>query len=293
MRRLLVCVTIASACLMSLWIAMTAWALAIRPTAPTALAAQVDAVVIGRVMALEDTDVPAPSFPGAKDKVNYRIAVVRVTEAIKGAKGKDTLRVGYVAPQPVQPARPGFVRPTLRRPSVNVAVGLQGLFYLNERADQKFYVLPAYFSFSDSQNPKYADEVKQVKKAIKLLENPIAGLKSGDAQDRLLTAGMLIGQYRTPRPGLGQGKTEPIGAEESKLILSVIADADWNRPYRFGETSPQMLFNQLGVTAKDGWTPQNFQNPQQYSTAVRDWVRQHRDTYHIQRFVHDNPAEGR
>ena len=39
-----------------------------------------------------------------------------------------------------------------------------------------------------------------VKRCVKLLEKPTAGLKSKDASDRLLTASLLINRYRTAPP---------------------------------------------------------------------------------------------
>ena len=284
MRRLLAVGVCASLCLAGpLW----ARAMMIAPPAGPVKLAQADAVVLGRVVGLEDRDVAAAPLPGALNKVNYRVAVVKVSEIIKGAKGADTLRVAFIAPQPVVPPRPGpgGIRPFIRRgPVLNLAPGQEGLFYLTKHATESFYVLPAYYSFTNGQAANYGPELTLARKTVKLLADPMAGLKSADAQDRLLTAGLLIGQYRNRKPG--PVKTEPIGAEESKLILSALLDTDWNRPFRLGEMSPQMTFNQLGLTPADGWTyPRTVRTPQDINNAMRDWLRQHRDTYRIHRFV--------
>src|SRR6516162_447515 len=112
----------------------------------------------------------------------------------------------------------------------------------------------------------------------------MAGLKSKDAQERLMTAGLLIARYRTPQPGAA--KTEPIDGEESKLILTILADADWSQPFRFGQMSPQQMFGQLNLTKEDGWVPpQNIRTPQDYGNAARTWLREHANTYRIKRFV--------
>jgi hypothetical protein len=54
-------------------------------------------------------------------------------------------------------------------------------------------------------------------------------------------------------------------------------------PFTF-QMMPQSLFYQLGATDKDGWTPPK--NPQANQVeAAKKWVKEHADTYRIQRFV--------
>jgi hypothetical protein len=294
MRRLLGVGAFASLCLAGLATPLAARAMLIRPPAGPGKLVQADTVVVGKVMGLEDQDVSATApFPGATNKVSYRIAVVKVSDAIRGAKGKGTIRVGFIAPAPAPVVPPGGgIRPFIRRPlGVNLSPGQDGLFYLAKHPTESFYTLPAYYSFTSSQTPAFAEEVKTARKAAKLLDDPVAGLKSTDAQDRLLTAGLLLGQYRTAR-GFPP-KTEPVGAEESKLILSAILSADWNRPVRFGDMNPQQLFFQLGLTPKDGWQQRPFPNIQDQYNAMREWLREHRDTYRIQRFVAANQGASR
>src|SRR5262245_36335608 len=79
-------------------------------------AAQADAIVVGRVVALEPKDIEVAGPGGAK--TTYRIAVVNVTESVAGAKGVKSVRVGFVPPpmggaDPAigairRPIRPGF-----------------------------------------------------------------------------------------------------------------------------------------------------------------------------------------
>jgi hypothetical protein len=239
---------------------------------------------VGRVVALEDKDIAVSPFPGAPNKVDYRIAVVKVNEAIKGAKGKDTIRIGFQAPP--QPGKIGgpIIRPGIGRFNVNLTVGQDGLFYLAKHHQENFFVLPAFYSFSSSQNADFAKEVALSKKIVKLLDDPVAALKSKDAEERLLAASALITRYRSPRPG--QNKTEPIDAAESKLILTALSDADWSQPFQFGKEHPMQLFNQLNLTNKDGWVPpQQVKTPQDFQNAARAWVREHAGTYRIQRYV--------
>ena len=80
------------------------------------------------------------------------------------------------------------------------------------------------------------------------------------------------------------GQEELIDAEESKLILQAITNAQWGQ-VKFGQPNPQMLFFQLGIGAKDGFTPpMKLAGPDDMRNAVQAWIRTHAD-YRIKRFV--------
>jgi hypothetical protein len=246
--------------------------------------AQADAVVVGKLGKVEEKNVSATAFPGAKDKVEYQVLKLQVEDGILGAKKGDEIRLGFVPPPPTPPG----VIVTGSRPVV-YSTGQEGLFFLSRHHDESFYVAPMYFSLIDKKNPTYAKDLELTKRCVKLLEDPMAGLKSKEAEDRLITAGMLINRYRS-RPGgpNPNPKTEPIAADESKLILHTLADADWamkntpGDPFGF-QMMPQNLFGLLGLTDKDGWTqPKDFKDVPE---AARKWLKEHADTYRIQRFV--------
>lgn len=239
-----------------------------------------EAVFVGRVTELEPIDVEAKRFPGAKDTVKWRIAVVKINQGIRGVKDEKTIRVGFipfVAPKPGQPIVSGGGR------SPQLTVGQDGLFMINKHADGKFYVAPDYGYFVPSQDQKFAEEVKTAKKVVTILADMKTALKSNDAGDRLLAAAIAVGKYRTQKPPFPNAE-EPIDVAESKLILNAIVSAKWG-PVRFGETNPQMLFFQLGVTEKDGWkAPRITKSPEDLRIAVQAWMRDHPD-YRIKRFV--------
>ena len=48
-------------------------------------------------------------------------------------------------------------------------------------------------------------------------------------------------------------------------------------------TGPQQVFFRLGLTEKDGWTPPK--DYKQFPEAASRWLKDHADTYRIQRFV--------
>ena len=116
----------------------------------------------------------------------------------------------------------------------------------------------------------------------------MAVLKGKNADDRFLTAAMLIARYRTPRPG--ETKTEAIDAEESKLILQALADADWTvkpAPGILGlqTMNPQNIFYRLNLTPQDGWTQPT--DVKDVPDAAKQWLKDNAEKYRIQRFVAD------
>ena len=70
--------------------------------------AHADVVVVGKVTAIEEKTVSVALAPGAKDKVEYRIAVIKVQDDLLGAKGLTHIKVGFIVPKerPPRPASP-------------------------------------------------------------------------------------------------------------------------------------------------------------------------------------------
>src|SRR5262245_13759981 len=137
MRRLLLLGAFAAGALAVLASGVPARALAIAlPVVQgPARVAQAEAIVVGRVVALEDKDVKV-------GEMMYRIAVVQVTEVIKGTK-EQMVKVGFVAPPvnqpnpnpvpvPIRPGRrPGFGGPQYQ-------IGQDGMFFLSKGPEGKF-----------------------------------------------------------------------------------------------------------------------------------------------------------
>jgi hypothetical protein len=262
--------------------ALPARALVVAPPPPGPnRVANADVIVVGRVVGIEPKDIQALS--GADIKTTYRIAVVNVSDVVKGGKETRSVRVAFIPPPENVNLNPKFIR---QRPfgNVQLAVGQDGLFFLTKHHQENFYLTPNFYDFvANNPGGNFEKEVGEAKKAARLLENPMAGLKSGNADDRFTTAAMLIARHRNPR--YSGGKTEAIPAEESKLILKAILEGKWNQPRVFGQQGPFELFQQLGLTAKDGWQPMNVQNVQDLHKAAQEWLQKNGDTYRIQRFI--------
>src|SRR5689334_12392153 len=98
MRRVLFGGVLALAGVAFLAAVVPARALVIAPPPGPMRAAKAEVIVVGRIIALEEKDVSAQQFPKATQNVNYRIAVVTVSEVIKGKKELKTIRLGFIPP---------------------------------------------------------------------------------------------------------------------------------------------------------------------------------------------------
>src|SRR4051812_32739446 len=63
---------------------------------PVERALRTPVVVVGKVTAIEKDPIDAPPYPGATNKVAYKIAVVKVETNLAGAANTTHLKVGFV-----------------------------------------------------------------------------------------------------------------------------------------------------------------------------------------------------
>jgi len=248
--------------------------------------ATADAVVIGKVTSIEDKTVSAEPYPGAKEKAEYQITVVKIEDGVLGTKGLTHVKIGTIK---VPEGRP-IIRPGGYGPA-KLTVDQEGVFLLQKHPTESFYTLPnAMNVINKAGNDNFEKEATRIKECAKLLADPKAGLKSKNAEDRSLTAGMLLIRYNTPHGE--QTKRESIDADESKLILNALADGDWTKGNDLNDLSPQWGFGRLNLTDKDGWNANGpFNTPNAYQDAAKAWLKGHADSYRIQRFVSDKKDE--
>lgn len=243
--------------------------IAIRPVPQRAATAE--AVVVGKVTAIEKDAVEAlPPYPGAKDKVAYKVAVVKIDSALSGAQNLTHIKIGFLPPavpvpppagpqpKPIRPIRPGFQVPELKE-------GQEMLFFLAKHPSADFYVIPNMSAPVDVKTDAGKKELEAVKKVTEVLADPMKGLKSDKPDVRLTAATTMVTKYRAYPDAGGEVDQVAIGAEESKLILKTIAESDWSNKVRPGadfSASPVNAFYQLGLTEKDGWKQPVFPRPQ-------------------------------
>ena len=239
-----------------------------------------DAVLIGRVVGIESQDVAAPPTPAAKAPTPFRIAVVRVSEALRGVQGQEVVRVGF-RPPPEQGGPRGPVA------AVQLKPGQQGLFMLVKHHGGDFYTLAVPNSFVNSEHAAlYEKEVGAVRLLLKFIDDAPKALKSPDAKDRFLAATVQIHRYRTPpRNAVGKVREEPIDAAESKLILEGLAGADWDEAMRNAHMpNPHTLFQDLRPT---GFVRPRRGTQEDVSRAMQTWLRENAETFRIKRYVAD------
>ena len=126
-------------------------------------------------------------------------------------------------------------------------------------------------------------DIALLQRCTKLLDDPNAGLKSKNAEDRFLTAAMLVMRYTARKAP--SDKKEPIDAEQSKLILQALAGADWTPVKDFTQLSPLMVLHRLPLTDRDGWMPPK--DAKAYAAYAQQWLQDHAATYRIQKYVPD------
>jgi hypothetical protein len=244
--------------------------------------ARADVIFVGKVKAIEPATMAMSTYPGQKEKIDSKVAVVEVQEMVSGlGKGKE-VRIAFLPPAPRR-----------RAIQFDYAVGKEALFFLTARPDQSIYQTLMYFDVVQRKgNAHFGDEVALSKRCAKLLASPEASLKAKDVKERLLTASLLLMHYRSiPRVLPAQRGQVPIPAALSKQILTVLAEADWTGPNAQREpTSPLALFMKLGLTDKDGWQqPPNFRDTPE---AAKKWLKANAGTYRIQRWVIKGVTKG-
>jgi hypothetical protein len=209
------------------------------PQKPAAQAANADAVVIGKVTEVEAETVEATADPGApKDqKASYKVAVLKIDEALMGGSGLTRFRVGFPADappamEPVAPGKPGGpgVGGRIRRPPMVVALtpGMEGCFCLKKHHEGDFYIQAGPPLLKKAEN--YSAELDQVKKVVKAIDDPVTALKAKELDDRFRAALVVLQRYQTVRGPVKPGTTparEPIPDEENKLIVALITELPW------------------------------------------------------------------
>src|SRR5262245_52766256 len=291
MRRYLTTLSLAVVALSAGVATAYAIAIALPPPGPQRMG-NADALIVGRVVGLEPQDMEVEQFPGG-GKTKFRVAVVKVNEIIRGPKDAKQVRVAFYPPPENNPNNPGGVPIRIRpgfRGNVALELGQDGLFILNKHHKENFYLPPQPFNFvSSQQEDNFKKEVESAKKAAKILENPMASLKSKDGEERMQALSIIITKYRNPGPAAGY-KFERIAAEESKVVLNALLEGNWvAQPQRFGQNLDAWnLFNQLGLDQdkESGWKlRQNVQNITVLHDAAKAWLKENADKYRIQRMI--------
>jgi len=260
---------------------------ALRIMIPQSMAQRIgwyDVVVAGKVTSIEAKTVKTERFVNDKEGGEFVIAVVKVNDGYIGTQGLTHIKVAFppappaVAPgqpiRPIRPIRPGFQPPKLE-------AGQEAILLLRKHHKENFYVLQASTDVIDKKNAGYAKAAAELVKISKVLSDPMPALKAKDANDRFQAAATLILRYKAQRPGAM--KEEVVPAEESKLILQTLAQADWTpKPIQLGEMTPQAVFYRLGLKPEQWTQPATAQDVQ---PSMQRWLKDNAGTFKLTRFV--------
>jgi hypothetical protein len=115
------------------------------------------------------------------------------------------------------------------------------------------------------------------------MAGPVAALKAKSADDRLLAAALLIVRYKTYDSA--NVKTEPVPAAETRLLFTVLAEADWQKDKAGGDPlmTPLALFQRLRLSKADGWVQPR--DPAWVAPTAKAWLKANAGSYKLTRSV--------
>jgi hypothetical protein len=196
------------------------------PVIPASVAMRADATIIGRVAEVEKETVEAdlhPVFLKAQ-KVRYRVAVIKIENALIGANGVTRVRVGF--PDGALRTASGGPPPM----PFKLDVGATACFFLDRHPKTDFYVPAEAIAPIVTADPNYDKVVGEIKVVAKAIDDPVAALKSKSQEDRFVAATTVLYRSRTAvRGASGPQTTEDLPAEENRLVLGVLIEMPWTR----------------------------------------------------------------
>ncbi len=276
-----------------------AYALVMAFVPPAQRAISADVIVVGKVASVAEELVQAEPYPGAKQKVGYQIATIKIGTGVQGSDKMTEIKVGFIPPPKPNPKAPvGGIRPPIRSGggSPQLKEGQEWMLFLSKHPSADFYIMPNMSPPVEMKDDQGKKDLEAVKKVVALLADPQKGLKSENAETRAETAAVLVLKYRSYPQAGGQADQVSIGAEQSKQILEALLEGDWsNRGFR-PDALPNGLaaFQNLGLNQKDGWVQPIVVNqpgapPVDYGAVQKDafmkWLAGPGKKYEIKKFV--------
>ena len=263
-----------------------------------------DSVIVGKITAVRDKTATTRPFRHMDSVMEFQVVDVAVTEVLFGPKVKEAA-LGFISVK----LKGGQYKPA-------PAVGMEGIFFGAQPEGGDFLVVPSG-CFVESKDADYDKTLAVARRSAKMLNEPAEGLKSKDASERILAAEMVIlrSSYAPMRWWGGSVRFEPIDAEQSKQVMLALAEADW--PKRDPETglSPRFVWTWLrsaemrtrSVQPRPASRGTSLPVPTRPTSAPavdlstwkdsddgsaeKKWLRDHAETYRIQRQVWAAPAK--
>lgn len=259
--------------------------------------AQSDTVVTGKVTSVEKETVELPQFAGDKNKAAFTIAVIKVETSLAGAKNVTHLKVAFLS----QPGA-GEEQPIKGRPfpirgggAVQLAEGQEGIFFLQKHpGSASYYSVQQGYTPIGVKSENYKDELVKVKAITEAFVDPVKALKAEKLDARLAATAAIVGKYRQwTRPV--QAVEVAIPAEETKLILKTLLEADWtaaDAPVAGfdHQASGPAIAGLLGLTPGVNGVGTFQQKPGEsyngkWKEAVKAWYEKSGEKFEIKKFV--------
>lgn len=265
-------------------------------------------IVVGKVVAIEKDPVEVAGYQGApkeQAKVPYKIAKIKISESLLGAKGLTEIKVGFSAFAEAGGGRPAIdlpirrPRPGLVPPVVALTEGQEGTFMLTRHFEGDFYVLAGGPNSPplDKKAADYDKKLAEIKKVVGVMKDPIASLKSKEKDDRGVALEILTAKYRNwnkPTPPV----EENVPAEEATLIIDAILELPWTpKPGAANPYDPKTLSNYFGVWLSNEQARLKFSYPpikpgetqetinKNYEEAVVKFIKENRDKLTLKRYT--------
>ena len=263
--------------------------------------AQSDVIVTGKVTTVEKETVELPQFAGDKNKAAFTVAVIKIETALSGAKNVTHLKVAFMA-QPggggeeVPVGKPG-IRPLPIRGfgPVQLTEGQEGIFFLQKHpGSDTYYAIQQGMTPVAAKAENYKDELVKVKGITDALADPLKALKAEKLDARLTAVAAIVGKYRQPARG-GQSVEVAIPAEETKLILKTLLEADWTvadmpAPGFDYQSAPGNIASMIGLYPGGNGVPQVLVKPGEsynakWKEVVKAWFEKSGEKFEIKKFV--------
>jgi hypothetical protein len=240
------------------------------PPTPFERALKAEVVVVGKVTVIEKdaVEIEVKGTDGRTDKFTYRVAVVKIGEAVAGAKGLTHIRVGFF---PADPRAPDARTHYQGIGSLALTEGEEGCFFLRKHPSGDFYVIPWRLLPLDPKEDGYKARLEKLRRGLAAAADPITALKAERPEDRYAAAVALVYRYRT-YPDLGKYDEVPIPADENRLILRAFAERDWTKSDP-DLPSPFSLTGHLGMSPQDGYDPKDPAEPKNWLADRADYFR--------------------
>ncbi len=235
-----------------------------------------DCVVRGKIAGIQAKPVPGKVWrtSAAQPQWDFTVVEVEVLEVLFGPKDVKKVRFGFI----------DSLAKNVQHKAIP-AVGQTGCFFGVKIDKNDFDVIPRGCYHEENQ-PGFASDLALARRLDGLLEQPKAGLRSKDPDDRTLAAYMVLlrSQFAPFRHGESSA-SEPIDAELSKLTLHALAEADF---HKYNKELREVM-SCLAWSARHGAPPPTAVpldcGDGKWPVAATAWLKENAETYRIQRLV--------